>query len=62
VGIADRRGESVGLNFPDGITLTANDEIVVTDTNNHAIRVVTPGGLCALSTVIPHRCIIVLVI
>ena len=26
------------------MTLAANDEIVVADTGNHAIRVVTPGG------------------
>ena len=32
------------FNCPDGVALAANDEIVVADTENHAIRVVTPGG------------------
>ena len=32
------------FNCPDGVALAANDEIVVADTGNNAIRVVTPGS------------------
>ena len=43
-GFADGQGEDARFNGPDGVALAANDEIVVADTDNHAIRVVTPGG------------------
>ena len=43
-GFADGQGEAARFNGPDGVALAANDEIVVADTENHAIRVVTPGG------------------
>jgi len=58
--IAEGRGEAARFNFPDGIALAVNDEIVVADTNNHAIRVDTPGGLCARSPAIPRRCSLVI--
>jgi len=43
-GFADGQGEAARFNFPVGMVLAANDEIVVADTENNAIRVVTPGG------------------
>jgi DNA-binding beta-propeller fold protein YncE len=43
-GFADGQGDAARFNFPCGLALAANDEIVVADTDNHAIRVVTPGG------------------
>jgi hypothetical protein len=43
-GFEDGQGEAARFNRPDGVALAANDEIVVVDTYNHAIRVVTPGG------------------
>jgi hypothetical protein len=42
-GFADGQGEAARFNWPTGVALAANDEIVVTDTENHAIWVVTPG-------------------
>ena len=44
MGFANGQGEAARFNGPEGMALAANDEIVVADTNNHAIRVVTPGG------------------
>jgi hypothetical protein len=43
-GISDGQGEAARFNYPLGVTMVANDEIVVADSENHAIRVVTPGG------------------
>jgi hypothetical protein len=43
-GFADGQGEAARFNCPDSVVLAANDEIVVADTGNNAIRVVTPGG------------------
>ncbi len=43
-GFADGHGEAARFNFPTGLALAGNDEIVVADTENHAIKVVTPGG------------------
>jgi hypothetical protein len=43
-GFADGQGEAARFNEPEGVALAANDELVVADTENHAIRVVTPGG------------------
>jgi hypothetical protein len=43
-GFADGQGEAARFYWPDSVALAANDEIVVEDTGNHAIRVVTPGG------------------
>jgi hypothetical protein len=43
-GFADGQGDTARFNLPEGVALAANDEIVVSDTCNHAIRVVTPGG------------------
>ena len=43
-GFADGQGDAARFNCPHGVALAANDEIVVADTENHAIRVVTPGG------------------
>jgi hypothetical protein len=43
-GFADGQGEAACFHCPDGVALAANDEIVVVDTGNHAIRVVKPGG------------------
>jgi DNA-binding beta-propeller fold protein YncE len=43
-GFADGQGDAARFNYPWGVVLAANDEIVVADTKNHAIRVVTPGG------------------
>jgi sugar lactone lactonase YvrE len=43
-GFADGQGDAARFICPDGVALAANDEIVVADTYNHAIRVVTPGG------------------
>jgi DNA-binding beta-propeller fold protein YncE len=44
VGFADGQGDAARFRGPQGVALAANDEIVVADTENHAIRVVTPGG------------------
>jgi hypothetical protein len=43
-GFADGHCEAARLRYPCGVALGANNEIVVADTDNHAIRVVTPGG------------------
>jgi sugar lactone lactonase YvrE len=43
-GFADGQGDDARFNGPDGVALAVNDEIVVADTGNNAIRVVTPGG------------------
>jgi hypothetical protein len=43
-GFADGQGDAARFNLPWGVALAANDEIVVADSENHAIRVVTPGG------------------
>ena len=43
-GFEDGQGDAARFNGPDGVALAANDEIVVADSGNHAIRVVTPGG------------------
>jgi DNA-binding beta-propeller fold protein YncE len=43
-GFVDGRGDTARFYWPAGVTLAANDEIVVADFGNHAIRVVTPGG------------------
>jgi hypothetical protein len=40
-GFADGQGDAARLNCPCSVALAANDEIVVADTYNHAIRVVT---------------------
>jgi hypothetical protein len=40
-GWALQTGEATRFNFPDCITLAANNKIVVVDTNNHWILVVT---------------------
>jgi hypothetical protein len=44
-GFGDGHGEAARFNWPEGLELAANDEIIVTDWGNHAIRVVTPGGV-----------------
>ena len=43
-GFADGQGDAARFYWPAGVALAANDEIVVADTCNHAMRVVTPGG------------------
>ena len=43
-GFADGQGDAARFNCPSGVALANNDEIVVADWGNHAIRVVTPGG------------------
>jgi hypothetical protein len=43
-GISDGQGEAARFNYPLSVTMVANDEIVVADSENHAIRIVTPGG------------------
>ena len=43
-GFTDRQVDVVCFNVPWGVAMEVNYEIVVTDTENHAIRVVTPGG------------------
>jgi hypothetical protein len=43
-GFADGQGKAARFYWPAGVALAANDEIVVADTCNHAIRVVSPGG------------------
>jgi hypothetical protein len=48
-GFADGQGDAACFNGPAGQALAANDEIVVADTENHAIRVVTPGGVRTLA-------------
>ena len=48
-GFADRQGDAARFNCPCDVALAANDEIVVADTDNHAIRVVTPAVPCARS-------------
>ncbi len=49
-GFADGQGVAARFNGPDGVALAANDEFVVADTENHSIRVVTPGAVpCARS-------------
>jgi hypothetical protein len=36
-GLADGQGEAARFNYPAGLSLAANDEIVVADTYNHAV-------------------------
>ncbi len=43
-GFTDRQVDAVRFNLPWGVAMEVNYEIVVTDTENHAIRVVTPGS------------------
>jgi len=40
-GFADGQGDAVRFNCPEGVELVVNDEIFVSDTYNHVIRVVT---------------------
>ena len=40
-GFADGQGDAVRFNCPEGVELVVNDEILVSDTYNHVIRVVT---------------------
>jgi hypothetical protein len=40
---ADGRGDAARFHQPEAVELAANDEIVVADTDNHAIRVVMTG-------------------
>jgi len=43
-GFADGQGAAARFNEPVGVVLAANGEFVVADSENHALRVVTPGG------------------
>ena len=52
-GLEDGKGEAARFFWPEGVALAANDEIVVADTWNHEIRVVTPG--CAVRTLAGNR-------
>ena len=55
VGFTDWLVEASPFNFPDSVAPVANDVAVVADTNNHAIRVITPGGRDAgcVDTIVP---------
>jgi serine/threonine protein kinase, bacterial len=44
-GFEDGQGEAARFNCPCGVALAANDDMA--DTENHAIRVVTPAAPCA---------------
>jgi len=43
--LADGTGFRASFNWPHGLVVTPFQEIIVADTNNHAIRVVTPAGV-----------------
>ncbi|HXI11824.1 MAG TPA: NHL repeat-containing protein [Thermoanaerobaculia bacterium] len=45
IGSADGVGENARFNTPRGITLGANNTLYVVDTDNHAIRSVSPTGM-----------------
>ena len=46
-GFADEQGDVSRFHWTQGVELASNDEIVVDDTYNHTIRVVTPGSVYA---------------
>ena len=41
---ADGQGENARFNKPWSVVVAANDELIVSDTGNHSIRVLTPQG------------------
>jgi hypothetical protein len=43
-GFAEGQGAAARFNLPYSVVVTANGDYVMTDCNNHALRVVTPGG------------------
>jgi hypothetical protein len=43
-GFADGQGAAARFNCPVSVVVTANGDYVMTDFDNHALRVVTPGG------------------
>ena len=43
-GFADGQGAAARFNFLISVVVTANGDYVMTDCDNHALRVVTPGG------------------
>ena len=43
-GFADGAGANARFNQPHGVVVAANGDIFVSDTENHAIRVITPQG------------------
>jgi hypothetical protein len=56
-GFADGQGEAARFNEPEGVELAANDELVVADTENHAIKVVTPASGGAVRTLCVCPCL-----
>jgi sugar lactone lactonase YvrE len=44
-GSADGTGTSATFSYPDGVAVLPNGNIVVIDTNNHRIRLITPAGV-----------------
>ena len=44
-GTQDGTGNGARFNFPNGVTVDAQDNIYVADTSNHLIRKITPGGV-----------------
>jgi len=43
-GLADRQGAAARFHWPHSVVATATGDYVMTDFNNHAVRVVTPDG------------------
>lgn len=42
---ADGKGDAARIKFPKGLTVDASDNIIVTETDNHMVRKVTPDGV-----------------